>query len=101
LPVLFKIQGEKNIYHNIYKATISQDLNFKGKRLHMVLGELKDGVFYPTNGGKVGSGMITPLTNSNAVAYFEEGVSQIKKHSVINVVSLKNSPKIDKFITNS
>ena len=36
---------------------------------------------------KIGSGMLTPLTESNAVAYFGESVSQIKAGELIRIVS--------------
>jgi len=48
-------------------ANINQDLKFKTGRQNLVLGTLKGGDFIVTDGNKYGSGMITPLTKSDAL----------------------------------
>lgn len=100
IPVLSKISGCDKYFHTSFEAKLSQDLKFRGKRLHIVLGNLENGYFIPTNGGKVGSGMTTPLTKSNAVAYFDEGVLEVKKEQNIKVILLNRNLKSDTFVLN-
>lgn len=97
LPVLYAIQGASLCHHTSVHAKISQTLKFRGKRTHIVLGNVQNGVFVPTRGGKVGSGMLTPLCESNSVAYFQEGVEEIGEGEMIKVVMLKDKTRSEKF----
>ena len=97
LPVLYAMQGNKEIYHTHSLAIMAQDLNFRGERSHIVLGEVKNGTFYPTKGGKVGSGMLTPLSQSNALAYFDQSVKSIKQNEIIKIVMLNDLTRCKKF----
>ena len=97
LAVLYAIQGASMHHHTATFAKISQELTFKGKRTHLVLGDLQNGVFTPTRGGKVGSGMITPLCESNAIAYFQEGRESVAKGEYIKVVLLQDKTRSKNF----
>ncbi len=97
IPTLFKMQGSVACHHNYSLAKLSQTLFFKGKRSHIVLGSLKNGVFYPTRGGKVGSGMLTPLCESDALAYFSETLDEALGGSHIKVISLKDISRSETF----
>ncbi len=98
IPVLFKLQGASKWHHLTTKATLAQPLTLKGKRAHLVLGTLQNGMFTPTRGGKVGSGMLLPLCESNAIAYFNETETRAwQKGESIGVVVLNDQTRRDLF----
>ena len=86
IPILFKMQGKKRYHHDFIYAKMSDELKFKGNRSEIVLGNLSDGVFHPTRKNKYGAGMLTPLVESNSIAIFCEGVSEVKKDEIIKVI---------------
>ncbi|NKQ41315.1 MAG: molybdopterin molybdotransferase MoeA [Sulfurovum sp.] len=86
IPVLRKMQGEGNPKHTISKATISQSLRLKATRSNLVLGRLEQGVFHVIGDNKIGSGMLTPLMEANAVAIFVEGIAEVSEGSIVKVV---------------
>ena len=88
LPVLFKLQGALDIFHNYTLAKISQDINFKGKRTHLIIGNVINAKFVPINNAKVGSAMLTPLSKSSAIAYFDEDTKKVSKGEMVKVISL-------------
>ncbi len=97
LPVLFKMQGSGAVHHTATLAKMGQSLTFRGKRSNIVLGSVENGIFYPTRGGKVGSGMLTPLSQSNALAYFDESKESIEEGALIKVVMLHDMTRSKKF----
>ena len=97
LPVLFKMQGASSVHHTPSLAKMSQKLTFRGNRSHIVLGTLQDGVFYPTNGGKVGSGMLTPLSKSNALAYFDATKESVGADEIIKIVMMHDLTRAKTF----
>lgn len=86
IPVLRKLEGDSNPYHQVVHAKLSQHLRLKPNRTNLVLGNMQDGVFRVTRDNKIGSGMLTPLMESNAVAVFEEGVSEVHEGDYVNVI---------------
>ena len=97
LPVLFQMQGALRVHHTATLATITQELSFRPNRTHLVLGSVKDGRFAPTNGGKVGSGMLTPLAQSNAIAYFDQTCDHIAQESLVKIVLLDDTTRAETF----
>jgi molybdopterin molybdotransferase len=97
VPVLFKMQGNSSYFHTVSYATLAHSLTFRPGRTTLVLGELQNGVFTPTRGGKVGSGMLTPLCESNAIAYFDETTSSVKEGTLIKVIKLNDTSRSDSF----
>jgi molybdopterin molybdotransferase len=87
IPVLYRISGANACYHHISYAKFSQDLTLRPGRVNMVTGNVENGIFSPIRNNKIGSGMLTPLTESNAVAYFGESVSEIKTGELVRIVS--------------
>ncbi|MFT7859528.1 MAG: molybdopterin molybdotransferase MoeA [Sulfurimonas sp.] len=90
IPVLFKKQGACNCYHNTLYAKAGKSLKLRTGRDNMVLGSLKGGVFYPTRDNKIGSGMLSPLVESDAIAYFADNVEGFNEGETIKVVSLQD-----------
>ena len=86
IPVLRKLQGDNSPQHSTIRASISQSLKLKASRTNLVLGEMRGGIFYVTRDNKIGSGMLTPLIESNAVAVFGEGVADVGEGEAVEVV---------------
>jgi molybdopterin molybdotransferase len=86
IPVLYRIAGANAYWHTFSYAEFSHDLKLKAGRTNIVIGTLENGVFIPTRNNKIGSGMLTPLSESNAVACFGEEVGSIEREDLIKVV---------------
>ncbi len=72
IPVLRRMQGMCRVHHRWLALSLGAGLKLKGGRSELVLGQIRDGQFYPTRGNRYGSGMLTPLAESDAVAFFDE-----------------------------
>jgi molybdopterin molybdotransferase len=97
VPTLFKIAGANKCHHTFTYAEFSHDLHFKPGRTDIVLGILENGVFIPTRNNKIGSGMLTPLSESNAVAYIGEGYGTIEREDIVKVVLLNDTTRSEAF----
>ncbi|MCF6205949.1 MAG: molybdopterin molybdotransferase MoeA [Sulfurovum sp.] len=86
IPVLYKIAGANACWHTFCYAEFAHDLKLKSGRTNIVIGTMESGVFIPTRNNKIGSGMLTPLAESNAVAYFSEEIGSIEREDLIKVV---------------
>ena len=100
LPVLFKMQGSRAVHHTATLAKMGQSLTFRGKRSNLILGSVENGIFYPTRGGKVGSGMLTPLSQSNALACFNENKMSVEEGENVKIVLLQDRTRSKKFVLN-
>lgn len=87
IPVLYRIAGSKLCYHSVTYAKMSQDLNVRSGRVNMVIGKTENGIFTPIRNNKIGSGMITPLCESNAVVFLAESLDKIEKDTWIKTVN--------------
>ncbi len=74
MPVLLKRQGAKEHFYKTISVEMGKSLQLKGNRLNIVLGRVVEGKFYPYKNNKYGSGMISPLVASNAIALFSEDI---------------------------
>ena len=86
IVVLRKLQGATHPYHTKIKTKISQDLKLKPSRTNLVLGRIEKGIFQVIRDNKIGSGMLTPLMESNAVAICSEDISELKEGDEVEVV---------------
>ena len=86
IPVLRKLQGDTTPRHPTIQAPLSQSLRLKPTRTNLVLGQMREGTFHVTRDNKIGSGMLTPLMESNAVAVFGEGVGEVGEGERVEVV---------------
>ena len=86
VPILRKYQGQTSPKHQSIRATISQTLKLKASRSNLVLGRVEEGIFYVTRNNKIGSGMLTPLMESNAVAIFDEGIAKVAEGETIKAI---------------
>ncbi len=93
LPVLYKISGAMKCFHSFGYARFSQNLKLKSGRVNMVIGELENGKVSPINNNKIGSGMLTPLSKSNVVIYFDEDISEVKEGDLVKVIFLDSTTR--------
>jgi len=96
LPALFAMQGSTAVHHRCLFARMGTNLKLRGGRSEMVLGEIREGAFYPTRGNRYGSGMLTPLAESDAVACFGEEIRQVPEGSMIRVVLLNDPGRAER-----
>lgn len=96
IPVLYKIAGVNACFHTGTYARFSENLKLRPGRTNMVIGSLKNGIFSPIRHNKIGSGMLTPLAQSSAVAYFGESVSEVKAGTFVRVVSYSDTQRSER-----
>ena len=86
IPMMKKLQGANNFYHDISKATNINEFKTKSGRVNVVLGSIKDGKYEVTRNNKYGSGMITALYESNSILVTDEQSSSIKTNEEVKVI---------------
>jgi len=92
LPILFKIQGSKEFNHSFVYAKNSNEFKAKSGRTNIVLGKLEDGNFFATRENKYGSGMLTPIVESNCLAILGEDKSGAKEGEILKVIPFDSFP---------
>ena len=88
VPVLKKLQGQKNFNFNYSNAINEVTFKVKSGRVNIALGELKNGEFKVYNENKYGSGMISPLVNSTALLISQESTTVINEGDKVKILSL-------------
>ncbi|ADV47134.1 molybdopterin molybdotransferase MoeA [Nitratifractor salsuginis] len=88
IPVLFRMQGARSVRHRRFSAAMGEVLKLRGGRSEMVLGRMREGRFFPTRGNRYGSGMLTPLAESDVLAIFGEEVRELPEGTSIEVIPL-------------
>lgn len=88
VPVLKKLQGQKNFNFDFIYAINEVTFKVKSGRVNIVLGELKNGRFKVCNENKYGSGMITPLINSTAILVTNESTSMVSANDNIKILPI-------------
>ncbi len=91
IPVLNKIQGSCEIYHDITYAKNIEQFKTKTGRVNVVLGTCKKGEYTVTKKNKYGSGMITVLDESNSIVVTDESKAQIDVGESVKVISFNCS----------
>jgi molybdopterin molybdotransferase len=86
IPIISKISGGIECYHNFVYAKNTTSFRVKKGRANIVLGSLKNGEWTAFNKNKYGSGMFSPVTNSNSVVITLGDVEEITKEQMIKVV---------------
>ena len=86
IPVLLKLQGSRECFHSFIEAKNEQEFRFKPRRSDIVLGKLENGKFVVTRDNKIGSGMLSPLNESNCVAIMGEDKSVAKESEILKVI---------------
>ena len=86
LPILCKIQGRQSYHHSFINAKNTTEFKANPTKANMVLGSITQGEFTPTRAYKYGSGMITPIIESNAIAILDIGKDGAKNGETLKVV---------------
>ncbi len=90
VPVLKKLQGMTNFEHQKVLAHNEKSFKVKAGRVNIVLGKLENQKFFVHRDNKYGSGMITPLIQSNALIVTDESISEIPSQSLITTYIYSN-----------
>lgn len=101
LPIIFKARGLNKIYLETQNAIITEDLKLKPNRTNVVLGNLENGKFTSYQNNKYGSGMITPLVESNSLVIFNQNRDSVTKGSNINIIPLNSLAITDHYNYNN
>ncbi len=88
LPILYKLQGSTKYHQTFINVKNKKLLKLNPRRANTVLGIIEDGYFTATRDNKYGSGMITPMYESNCVAIFSGGIDQVEANETIKIIPL-------------
>jgi molybdopterin molybdotransferase len=91
IPVLRKIQGYENFYHNVEIAKNTKEFKTKKGRANIVLGTCEKGEFEVTQENKYGSGMISVLCQSNSIVVTNNERSLTKEECSLKVINFNCS----------
>lgn len=86
IPALKNLQGNKEYGHNKIYAENSEEFNVKPGRVNIVLGKFSNGKFKAFAKNKYGSGMITPIIDSNAIFISSENDAKICQNNNLKVL---------------
>lgn len=89
IPVLKKLQGDTKVQHQKILAKNAETFSVKSGRSNIVLGSLDDGAFRVCMQNKYGSGMLSPIMQSNAILITDESVDIVEKDAIITVLHLR------------
>ena len=89
IPLAKKLQGNTKYSHEILRAKMAEDLKLKANRTNLVLGSFREGKFYVTGGNRYGSGMVTPMVQSNALFVIPENRDFIAQDEEISLIIFK------------
>jgi molybdopterin molybdotransferase len=86
LPIVYKLSGGIEYYYDFIFAKNNEEFNVKSNRANVVLGNLKNGEFTVTKKNKYGSGMFSPIIDSNCVMVSLNNKDLITKDEIIKVI---------------
>ena len=92
LPILFKMQGSSRCRHDFLYARSAKAFKMRPGRSNIVLGSVLHGAFHVTRENRYGSGMLTPIVESNAVAVFDEKIGEVVEGAWIKVILFDTLP---------
>jgi molybdopterin molybdotransferase len=88
IPILQKLQGSNSYNHPFVYAKNSIEFKANPRKSNMVLGSIIDGDFRVTRDYRYGSGMLTPLMESDAIALLPQGKGDIADGEILKVTLL-------------
>jgi len=86
VPTLKKLSGANKYYFQTFKAINKSEFKTNSKKDHTILGYYENGYWSVYNNYKYGSGMLTPLLNSNSIMILNKGKENIKEGEVLNII---------------
>lgn len=88
LLAIKKVSSHKDPKIFTCKAINKKAFSFKTNRTNIILGDYKNGYFTVTRENKFGSGMITPIIESNAISLSPENSTEYKEGEEIEIILL-------------
>jgi len=95
IPILSRMQGTTLCHHNFIYAKNTQTFKVRSGRSNVVLGLLKNGEFHVTRNNKYGSGMLTPIVESNALVLLNDSISLVEEGLMLKVILFDTLPSVD------
>jgi len=92
LPILSKMQGAVRYHHSFVYAQNSKQFRANPKKANMVLGSMANGEFTVTRDNRYGSGMLTPILESNSIVLLDAGVTGADEGEMLKVILLDVIP---------
>ncbi|MBE0491014.1 MAG: molybdopterin molybdotransferase MoeA [Sulfurospirillum sp.] len=86
LPVIKKLQGATNFAHKSVLANNATSFKAKTGRTNIILGKLENNRFYVSHENRYGSGMITPLVQSNAILIIDTQTGVIEADELLEII---------------
>ncbi len=86
------MQGSSRYTHDFVYAKNTKAFKMRPGRSNIVLGKMENGEFHVTRNNKYGSGMLTPIVESNALAIFNEEISAVGEEELIKVICFDTLP---------
>ena len=86
IPALRARQGVAQPRHRVVRGSLGTPLKFRKGRSELVLGRLREGVFLPTRENRYGSGMLTPLAESDALAIIPEDAEAMEEGAPLRIL---------------
>jgi molybdopterin molybdotransferase len=91
LPIAKKLQGETDFYHDFIICKNKKSFRVKDGRVEAVLGRVINGVFEVTRDNKYGSGMISPICESNSLMISSGEADTIEEGKVLKILEFNNN----------
>ncbi|XPV68118.1 MAG: molybdopterin molybdotransferase MoeA [Halarcobacter sp.] len=85
-PLIQKLLGSNEIYHNIIKAKMAEDLKNKKGRVTIIPGFFDGEYFTPSQ--KRSPGMVSTLSACNCMIILNEELELLKKDSAVNILPI-------------
>lgn len=95
VPILSKMQGNSTYHHSFVYAKNSKTFKARAGRSNVVLGKMHNGEFTVTRNNKYGSGMLTPIVESNALAVLSDTVSLVEQNEMLKVLLFDTLPNAE------
>jgi molybdopterin molybdotransferase len=92
VPLLFKMQGNNTYNYPFVYAKNIKPFKTNHKRTNIVLGNFKEGCFHVTRDNNYGSGMLTPILESNALCILSVGKNGVCEDEIIKIILFDTPP---------
>ncbi|CBG40576.1 molybdopterin molybdotransferase MoeA [Helicobacter mustelae] len=86
VPTIFYLSGARTYYPKPIIATLKEDLYLKGKRAHMILGDLREGVFTPYQQGKYSPNAISTFGACNSLVLIDHTTEYLQAGQKVGVL---------------
>lgn len=86
LPILSKMQGCEKYHHSFVYAKNAKEFKVNPTKANMVLGNMVNGDFIVTRDNKYGSGMLSPILESNSIVLLDEKITKVACGKLIKVI---------------